>query len=72
MDGDLAPVEGLVCLCEKYGAHLIIDEAHAIGVVGDKGEGLVQKLGLQEQVFARDLYLWQRTRLSWCGYCRQP
>jgi 8-amino-7-oxononanoate synthase len=53
MDGDLAPVEELVDICEKYGAHLIIDEAHAIGVIGDKGEGLVQKLGLQEQVFAR-------------------
>lgn len=53
MDGDLAPVEGLVHLCIKYGAHLIIDEAHAIGVVGDKGEGLVQKLGLQNSVFAR-------------------
>jgi len=53
MDGDLAPIEGLVSLCEKYGAHLIIDEAHAIGVVGDKGEGLVQQLGLHHQVFAR-------------------
>ncbi len=53
MDGDVAPVEGLVCLCEKHGAHLIIDEAHAIGVVGDKGEGLVQHLGLHHQVFAR-------------------
>jgi 8-amino-7-oxononanoate synthase len=53
MDGDFAPVASLVNLCSEYGAHLIIDEAHAIGVIGDKGEGLVQKLGLQEQVFAR-------------------
>jgi 8-amino-7-oxononanoate synthase len=53
MDGDLAPVEDLVPLCIKYGAHLIIDEAHAIGVLGDRGEGLVQKLGLQNSVFAR-------------------
>ena len=53
MDGDLAPVEGLVNLCEKHGAHLIIDEAHAIGVVGKKGEGLVQHLGLHNSVFAR-------------------
>jgi 8-amino-7-oxononanoate synthase len=53
MDGDLAPVAELVDISEKYGAHLIIDEAHAIGVIGDKGEGLVQKLGLQERVFAR-------------------
>jgi len=53
MDGDLAPVAGLVDICKKYGAHLIIDEAHALGVIGHKGEGLVQKLGLQENVFAR-------------------
>lgn len=53
MDGDFAPVASLVNLCSEYGAHLIIDEAHAIGVIGDKGEGLVQKLGLQEYVFAR-------------------
>jgi 8-amino-7-oxononanoate synthase len=53
MDGDFAPVASLVNLCSEYGAHLIIDEAHAIGVIGEKGEGLVQKLGLQEQVFAR-------------------
>jgi len=53
MDGDYAPVASIVNLCTEYGAHLIIDEAHAIGVIGDKGEGLVQKLGLHEQVFAR-------------------
>jgi 8-amino-7-oxononanoate synthase len=53
MDGDFAPVASIVNLCSEYGAHLIIDEAHAIGVTGDKGEGLVQKNGLQEQVFAR-------------------
>ncbi len=53
MDGDFAPVASIVNLCSEYGAHLIIDEAHAIGVIGDNGEGLVQKLGLHEQVFAR-------------------
>jgi 8-amino-7-oxononanoate synthase len=53
MDGDFAPVASIANLCTEYGAHLIIDEAHAIGVIGDKGEGLVQKLGLQDQVFAR-------------------
>jgi 8-amino-7-oxononanoate synthase len=53
MDGHLAPVVHLVQLCEKYGAHLIIDEAHAIGVIGEQGEGLVQSCGLHERVFAR-------------------
>ena len=31
MDGDCAPLEGIVALCEKYDAHLIVDEAHGIG-----------------------------------------
>jgi 8-amino-7-oxononanoate synthase len=53
MDGHLAPVVQLVQLCEKYRAHLIIDEAHAIGVIGERGEGLVQSCGLHERVFAR-------------------
>ena len=53
MDGDLCPLPELVSLATKYNAHLIIDEAHATGVVGEKGEGLVQKHQLQDQVFCR-------------------
>ncbi|HJU45272.1 MAG TPA: aminotransferase class I/II-fold pyridoxal phosphate-dependent enzyme [Chitinophagaceae bacterium] len=53
MDGDKAPLNEIVQLCEKYRAHLIVDEAHATGVVGEKGEGLVQELGLQHRCFAR-------------------
>jgi 8-amino-7-oxononanoate synthase len=53
MDGDLCPLLELVTLCEKYNAYLIIDEAHATGVIGEKGEGLVQMLGLESKVFAR-------------------
>jgi 8-amino-7-oxononanoate synthase len=53
MDGDLCPLQELVILCEKYNAQLIIDEAHATGVVGEKGEGLVQMLNLQTKIFAR-------------------
>lgn len=55
MDGDKAPLEAIVFLCKKYGAYLIVDEAHATGVVGQRGEGLVQHLGLQDQCFARIL-----------------
>ena len=43
----------IVLLCEKYGAQLVLDEAHATGVVGFKGEGLAQMLGLHERIFAR-------------------
>ncbi len=53
MDGDTAPLEDIIQLCEKYKAQLIIDEAHATGITGANGEGLVQQLGLQSKCFAR-------------------
>jgi 8-amino-7-oxononanoate synthase len=53
MDGDTCPLQSVIPLCEKYKANLIIDEAHATGVIGEKGEGLVQMLGYQGKVFAR-------------------
>jgi len=53
MDGDCCPLEDIFFLCQKYNAQLIIDEAHATGVIGLQGEGLVQHLGLQENIFAR-------------------
>jgi 8-amino-7-oxononanoate synthase len=53
MDGDTCPLEALVALSEQYNASLIVDEAHATGVVGEKGEGLVQQLGLEQKIFAR-------------------
>lgn len=53
MDGDKAPLNAISALCAQYGAHLIVDEAHATGVVGGQGEGLVQQLNLQTACFAR-------------------
>ncbi|RZL46898.1 MAG: aminotransferase class I/II-fold pyridoxal phosphate-dependent enzyme, partial [Pedobacter sp.] len=53
MDGDIAPLQEIADLCERYRASLIVDEAHATGVFGDKGRGLVVQLNLQEKVFAR-------------------
>lgn len=53
MDGDLCPLAALVDVSKKLGAHLVIDEAHATGIIGQKGEGLVQQLQLQDAVFAR-------------------
>jgi 8-amino-7-oxononanoate synthase len=53
MDGDMAPLDDMVDLCRQYNAHLIVDEAHATGIVGERGEGLVQDLGLQDDCFAR-------------------
>ena len=53
MDGDLAPLAAIAAVCEQYGAHLIVDEAHATGVIGNRGEGLVQHLQLTAACFAR-------------------
>ena len=53
MDGDIAPLKEIANLCTQYGASLVVDEAHATGVLGEKGEGLVQQLKLEENCFAR-------------------
>jgi len=52
MEGDRAPLAELVRLAEKFGAQLIVDEAHAIGVRGPCGSGCVAEAGLSERVFA--------------------
>lgn len=53
MDGDLAPLLEVSLLCEKYSAALIVDEAHATGIFGTQGKGLVCRLNLEKKVFAR-------------------
>jgi 8-amino-7-oxononanoate synthase len=53
MDGDCPPMEEWVTTINEYGAYLVVDEAHALGVFGKKGEGLIQDLGLTDEVFAR-------------------
>lgn len=53
MDGDSPNLEELIQLSEKYNSYLIVDEAHALGVFGEKGEGLTQYLQLHDKFFAR-------------------
>ena len=53
MDGDFAPLRETAHLCRRYNARLVVDEAHATGVFGSHGRGMVQELGLEKEVFAR-------------------
>jgi len=53
MDGDLAPLKEISSLCNKYQANLIVDEAHATGIFGYQGKGLVNQNQLEDEVFAR-------------------
>jgi 8-amino-7-oxononanoate synthase len=50
MDGDLAPLTQIVELARRFRARVIVDEAHATGVVGPAGRGLVAALGLEGEV----------------------
>lgn len=53
ISGELAPLQEIAALCDRYEAHLIVDEAHGTGICGTKGEGVVVELGLESRVFAR-------------------
>ena len=53
MDGDICPLWAIVELKDRYGAWLLIDEAHATGVIGEGGRGLVHELGLGGRVEIR-------------------
>ena len=53
MGGDVAPMKEIAVLCRIHGAALIVDEAHATGIYGEGGRGLVNELGLESSVWAR-------------------
>ena len=55
MDGDEAPLVEITKLAKEYEALIIVDEAHATGIYGNNGAGLIDKLGLEKDVFARIL-----------------
>jgi 8-amino-7-oxononanoate synthase len=50
MTGDITPLPGIVEVCEQYGATLMVDDAHAIGVLGKEGAGTSSHFGLTDHV----------------------
>ncbi len=53
MDGDAAPLAELADLAHEFDGGVIVDEAHAVGIYGQLGGGLIEELGLQKQVLAK-------------------
>jgi 8-amino-7-oxononanoate synthase len=53
MEGDVAPLPEIADLCAEYGARLMVDEAHALGVLGARGAGTSELLGVEDRVDLR-------------------
>ena len=67
MEGDVAPLREIASLCQKYKARLLVDDAHAFGVLGQRGEGSAGHFGISDQV---DLIMstFSKTLASTGGY----
>lgn len=63
MDGDIAPLPEIVKIAKEFKALLMVDEAHATGVCGEKGTGLVEYFGLKDEIYI------QMGTLSKAGGC---
>ncbi len=53
MEGDIAPVDQIAALCAAHGARLLVDDAHGAGVLGARGSGTPELLGVEDQVDLR-------------------
>ena len=52
-EGDVAPLPEIADLCGRFGARLMVDEAHALGVLGARGAGTSELLGVEDRVDLR-------------------
>jgi 8-amino-7-oxononanoate synthase len=53
MEGDVAPLPEIVALCRSHGARLMVDEAHGVGVLGARGAGASEAMGVEDEVDLR-------------------
>ena len=53
MEGDFSPLKELCLFCEEKNIYLILDEAHALGILGKKGRGMANVEGVEDKIFAR-------------------
>lgn len=68
MDGDVAPLDRIVELAEKYQAVVMVDEAHAMGVMGDTGKGCCEQFGVSQKV-AIQMGTFSKAAGSFGAYC---
>lgn len=68
MDGDIAPLDQIVELARRYDCLVMIDEAHAFGVMGNKGKGAAEHFGLEDQI---DIQMGTLSKAAGCfgAYC---
>jgi 8-amino-7-oxononanoate synthase len=52
MDGDIAPLDKYAEICKQTGTVLIVDEAHAVGIYGETGSGLIEEFGLEHDLIS--------------------
>lgn len=84
MLGDRAPLGDIAAVKQKYGAYLLVDEAHSLGVLGERGRGLAEEAGVEDGVdfivgtFSKSLgatggfCVSRRPELEWVRYASRP
>ncbi len=68
MDGDIAPLDEIVALAEQYQASVMVDDAHALGVLGKNGKGAVEHFGLEGKI-AIQMGTFSKAVGSFGAYC---